>query len=542
MIKGIIFDFDNTLYDYDTINLYALNFVIQELSCNFNIEVNVIKNKYDKINKQIKNENNPTNKFNKMIYFKKLFEELNISIIHLLEYIQIYNNKFYENFNLYDGVLELFKFLHSKNIKIGILSNNNFSQQYIKIQKTNLINYIDIILTSDECGEEKPSKNIFLLIQDKFKIPFKYLAYVGDSYYHDIIPSLELGMLSFFFNNSYDLKLCDKIIYFNSFNVLLEHLKNYFITVHELVFLSKYFGQSVLNIQGSGGNISIKQQELIFIKASGTILGNMSYDNGYCLADNTKCKNLLLNNKNTIKDIAIFDFNIPSIETFFHSFMKKYTIHLHFTLSNIYFCSNNQITLDNFEYNYRIIDFYNPGIELANEIYKYYNRNCDIYFLKNHGIIITSDNMSEIFVYYDYIFKYFNKICNNLYDNEYISFLINKIYYDNNFSVLVKNINIPYHMLVNIRYIFPDMIVFIKNIANISKLNNLEDKFIYYDIIIYNNNVYCVAENLIKLYSLIEILESYKTIYLSNNGNIIEINDIKSIIEMPQEKYRASLI
>ena len=50
MKKISIFDFDNTLYDYDTINLYALNFVIQELSCNFNIEVNVIKNKYDSIN------------------------------------------------------------------------------------------------------------------------------------------------------------------------------------------------------------------------------------------------------------------------------------------------------------------------------------------------------------------------------------------------------------------------------------------------------------------------------------------------------------
>lgn len=544
MIKGIIFDFDNTLYDYDSANIFALNFVIKELSFNFNIEITIIKNTFDKINKQIKNENNTANKFNKMIYFKKLFEELNISLIHLSKYLQIYNNKFYEEFTLYDGVLELFEFLRSKNIKIGILSNNNFAQQYIKLHDTNLVNYIDVILTSDECGEEKPCKNMFLLIQDKIKIPFKYLAFVGDNFQHDIIPAFELGMLTFFFNTLHEFKLHDKIIYFSSFYNILDFFKNYFINIHELIFLSKYFGQSILNIQGSGGNISIKQNDLIFIKASGIILGNMCYDTGYCLADNNKCNYLLFNNKNAIKEITILGSNVPSMETYFHSFMKKYTIHLHFTLSNIYFCSINQDKqdiLNNFEYNYKIIDFYNPGIELASQIYKYYNNLCNFYFLRNHGVIITADNINDIFIYYNYLFNYFNKIYNNLYINEYITFVINKIYYDNNFSVVVKNIDISYDILLNIQYCFPDMIVFIQNIANLKNIDELKTQFMYYNIIILNNIVYCVAENLIKLYSLIEIIESFKLIYLSNNGNVKTITNIKSIREMPEEKYRSSL-
>ena len=63
----------------------------------------------------------------------------------------------------------------------------------------------------------------------------------------------------------------------------LEHVESTYcvrfilFVLHLLIYLSKLFGQSVLNIQGQGGNISVKthNDELILIKSSGKILANM---------------------------------------------------------------------------------------------------------------------------------------------------------------------------------------------------------------------------------------------------------------------------
>lgn len=57
MILGILFDFDNTLYDYDLINKIALNKLFDELVLNNNLNKNYIENLYQKINNNIKNSN-----------------------------------------------------------------------------------------------------------------------------------------------------------------------------------------------------------------------------------------------------------------------------------------------------------------------------------------------------------------------------------------------------------------------------------------------------------------------------------------------------
>ena len=541
MIKGIIFDFDNTLYDYDIANKYALDCAFDFISTSYDINKELILNTYKIINNQIKNENNPNNKFNKTIYFKIIFEKLKLSLTHLNDCIFIYNNKFIEKYNLFNGVIDLFQYLKSKNIKIGILSNNNFFQQYSKLITNDILKYIDIILTSDECGDEKPSKSMFLLIQHKLNLSFDQLAYVGDNFEHDIVPAIEYGMLPFWYNKSYVFNIDKKIIYFGCFNELICFFKRYFETIKDLIFLSKYFGQSVLNVQGAGGNISVKLDNLLFIKSSGFILGNMSYNEGYCIVNNNECNQMRKESNTNLIDSKIFGYKIPSMETYFHSFMKKITIHLHFTLSNIFFCSTKEINLSDFKYNFIIIDYYIPGIELANQIFKYYNDKCDIYFLKNHGIIITGDDINSIIAIYEYIFTYFDKINGNIYNEDYISFLLSKIYHDNKLSCVIRPTNIPCQMIKKILFCFPDMIVFIKNIIEVIQIDQLRDKFINYDIIVYNNTVYCIAENIQKLYSLLEILESYKILFSINNEDLISINNLSQIRDMPQEKYRIAL-
>lgn len=560
MIKGVIFDFDNTLYDYESVNSEALKYTFACMSKQFNINTEIINSLYQIINKNIKSSNNSFNKFNKYIYIKLLFEQLNISIKFIYDYVNIYNEHFYKLFKLHDGVAELFIFLKSKNIKIGILSNNVFLQQLDKLKYANILDYIDIVQTSDECGEEKPNKQIFYLLQSKINIPFENLAFVGDNYDHDILPSVELKMLPFWFNSEFKFKISNNIIKFGNFIGLTDFFINYHKTVNELIFLSKYFGQSSLNVQGPGGNISVKLDNILFIKSSGSILGNISLVEGYCLVDNVKCVEILEKNNNEVYNAASINSNFnykmklfgsknPSIETFFHSFMKKYTVHLHFTLANVFLCSNNNLNLllSDFEYNYKIIEYSTPGIELASEINKLYDKLCNIYFLKNHGIIITADNIEDILHLYDYVFNYFNNKLNNKYDNELICFNLNELYHKNGKNVIIKNIqSFSIDTFKNIIICFPDLAVFVQKIIEIDDINLFSNNFVASDIILYQNGVFLITENINKMYSLIEILESYIILYdhykqITNNCNtysLVEINNILHIQNMPEEKYR----
>lgn len=548
MIQGVIFDFDNTLYDYDSINTNALQTTFYCISKQFDINIDIINNTYNKINKNIKSSNNSVNKFNKHIYIKQLFETLNIPIKFIHHYVTIYNDNFYKLFKLYDGVIELFQWLKQKHIKIAILSNNIFLQQLDKLKFVEIIDYIDIIQTSDECGEEKPNKQIFYLIQSKLNISFDHLVAVGDNYDHDIVPSIELKMLPFWFIYNNPFQILDNIIKFGNFIDLNIFFINHFKITDELVFLSKYFGQSNLNVQGPGGNISVKSDDILYIKSSGCILGNISYNEGYCLVDNIKCIEMLNKYDNSVKNTKIFGDKIPSIETYFHSFMKKYTVHLHFILANVFLCSETNLLVffKDFTYNHKIIDYYTPGIELASEVYKKYTKNDDIYFLKNHGIIITADNIQDILNYYDYIFNYFNTKLDNKYNNELICFKLNEIYRKHSKNVVVKHISkMDYKILQNMIICFPDLAVFAEKIIEINDLDILLNKFNDYDIILYQENVFFVTENMTKMYSLIEIIESYKLLFHHNyqqnnqNGNLlVEINNILHIQNMPEEKYR----
>ena len=504
------------------------------------MNVEDIEKIYKKINKNIKDSNNTNNKFNKIIYVKQILEEFKISISLLDKYYEIYQNEFNNNFILYDNVLDLFKTLKKNNIKIAICSNNIFIQQYDKFKQCNLLDYVDYIQTSDECGEEKPHLNIFLNIQNKLEIPFENIVFIGDNYEHDIYPSLKLKMLPFHYVHQSELLLKNNYIQFGNFADLNIFFKKYFETVNQLIFLSKYFGQSVLNIQGPGGNISIKLDDIIFIKSSGAVLGNLSYNEGYCLANNVKCIELLDNNKELeLKNSKIFGYKIPSMETFFNSFMKKYTVHIHFTLSNILFCSNKDFSIDGSQYKYKIIKYIPPGLLLAKEIYKKYDKDIDIYFLENHGIIITSNELNNIIEIYENTYKYFNNMLNNKFNNELNTFYINKEYYlRKNRTLVIRTIDYPYQILEKIKYCFPDLAIFIEKIGIFNNLEELYENMDNFNIIILNIQIYICAENLNKLYYLVELIDKYKVLSLYSYDYLNNIDDVKYLQNMEQEKFR----
>ena len=570
MIEGVVFDFDNTIFDYDFCNKKALDKLFVEIEKKHSVSYEKIDKIYRKINTQIKTSNNPVNKFHKYVYIQQLCETLQIPLIDLQGYLDIYNQTFKKHFQLNEGIIPLFEFLKSKKIKIAVCSNNVFYQQYQKCIESNILQYIDILQTSDIFGEEKPNPNIYSHVFEKMNIPKDRIIWVGDCLEHDIYPCLEKNILAFHYNplkgkNQSNPDLLEKVyckpyenkFYFEiqTFQSLLKFINQLFYSIDRLVFLSKYFGQSVLNVQGAGGNISVKvNEETMLIKSSGSVLGNMTLNDGYCLVHSPTCIKLIDENReNDLRFSKIQGSKNPSMETFFHAFMKKYTIHIHFTPSNVFFCSNNKshhfLEDEHFE-QYRIIEYIPPGLLLSKNIMKQYSDSIPIYYLKNHGLIISSNHLEDVFRIYNNIFDFWNIKANHVFSKDMKAMNIQKFLYLNfQKTFVVRHTNYDAKLFSPIIYCFPDLAIFVSHIINISSKNHwqseLEKKVRkeskMSNVLIIENDVFIIAETLNNLYNLDEVISSYNTLQQGANifsKKLVSIEDISYIQNMEAEKYR----
>lgn len=103
--------------------------------------------------------------------------------------------------NLYPGVREMLLRLRVTH-KLGIITDGRPEGQRAKLNV--LKPPVDEIIITDELGGiefRKPNKAAFLIMQQRFSIPFEKLGYVGDNLKKDFVAPQILGMKCFYFSN-----------------------------------------------------------------------------------------------------------------------------------------------------------------------------------------------------------------------------------------------------------------------------------------------------------------------------------------------------
>lgn len=172
-----------------------------------------------------------------------------------------------------------------------------------------------------------------------------------------------------------------------------------------------------LLVQGTGGNVSWKDKKKLWVKASGTSLSETLKKNIFVPLDLEIINSQVQNGSfNLIKDNHAKILR-PSIETMFHAILPyKYVLHLHAVdpLSSLV----RQSKVENHVWekcpcNPILINYKKPGDELAKEIYnvssqKFFSK---LYLLKNHGIIVASNDIYELQSILNETNSYF-KFCN----------------------------------------------------------------------------------------------------------------------------------
>lgn len=544
---SVIFDLDNTLYNYDTCHDEAVKKSLEKISELSNIGKELIKSEYLSVSKKLKLElNNTAASHNRFIYFKIILSKLNRNIdVKIIN--DIYWSEFYKNIKLEPNVEDLLVFLKNNKIKCYILTDYTIEHQYEKLNKLNILNYFDDVFTSEEIGIEKPSLKAFSYCLNKIKS--NNCIFIGDSYEKDIEGSINSGIFPFHYIKSSKFEIMDRYAKFGNFQMLLDFFIRCKKTLEELEHLGKYFGQRFDLTQAGGGNISIKDDSILFIKSSGVKLSDMNQKGGYSIINLNRLKEDVLNN--IYKEINSYNIildNRASMETYMHSYLKKYTIHLHPIQCNRVLCREdaNKICSDILE-NYCLIDYVTPGIELSRNILsKNYNGN--FYALKNHGVIYTTDNFENLIEDLEDILLVFEN--NSKIDLSKYR-LVNKIsnYFDQKLIVYLSEDTVV-NKITEMDILFPDMIVFCGFETIFCNMDNIESKIKLYNdnynespkIIIFDSKIYIISNSLNKCMEIESVIKSQILIY-KDNSNLVKLNDkdCREIINLDSEKYRINL-
>jgi rhamnose utilization protein RhaD (predicted bifunctional aldolase and dehydrogenase)/NAD(P)-dependent dehydrogenase (short-subunit alcohol dehydrogenase family) len=189
--------------------------------------------------------------------------------------------------------------------------------------------------------------------------------------------------------------------------------------LQELVTISRFYGSDKNFVIAGGGNTSFKDEQTLWIKASGHPLASLSAD-GLVALDREKLK--LISGKSYSEDplkreeevkndlyAAIIDRELnrrPSVETSLHEMISyRFVVHLHPTLVNGVLCSRNAKSIINelFGSKALFVPYTDPGYvlfkKLETEIIKYreaFGNDPSMIFLENHGIFVAADSGTEI--------------------------------------------------------------------------------------------------------------------------------------------------
>ena len=101
-----------------------------------------------------------------------------------------YRSFVYENFARtavkFEEALPMLNALKKSGRAVGLITNGNHALQYGKLDMIGLRDVFDEIIVSGDVMEEKPDRDIFLLMSDKLSLRPEQMIYVGDNPRNDI--------------------------------------------------------------------------------------------------------------------------------------------------------------------------------------------------------------------------------------------------------------------------------------------------------------------------------------------------------------------
>lgn len=189
--------------------------------------------------------------------------------------------------------------------------------------------------------------------------------------------------------------------------------------LQKLIEISRLYGKNKDYVIAGGGNTSYKNNDYIWVKASGASLADID-ENGFVKLDRKKLQSLSsyqysqepmereLQVKNGLNACVVENKNSvrPSVETSLHEiFDYSYVVHTHPYLVNALVCSKNskKLVLELFGEETLYIPYVDPGYTLfkkveaqLQEYRQVFSTDPQITFLENHGVFVSANSIEEV--------------------------------------------------------------------------------------------------------------------------------------------------
>lgn len=191
----------------------------------------------------------------------------------------------------------------------------------------------------------------------------------------------------------------------------------------DLIEISRFFGQKKKYVIAGGGNTSFKNDTDIWVKGSGTSLGNIDLK-GFAVLDRKNLKEIYTKNysPDSIKREAEVKEDLhracrpgvtvrPSVETSLHELIGySFVVHTHPTLVNAITCSRKAEETIRILFGDSVlyVPYIDPGyilfikiLDTLNTWRKDHPADPKLIFLQNHGVFVAADTTEEIKKLYD---------------------------------------------------------------------------------------------------------------------------------------------
>jgi putative hydrolase of the HAD superfamily len=183
-IKSILFDMDNTLFDFIEAKHAACNAIVEHLG----LKDSRVLFKY----------------FLRGVYHFEAWENIRdymndrgiYSEQAYLDCCVLYEKKKLETIDPYPNVVETLHQLKKMGLSLGVVTDAYIGHARSRLMKTRLFDLFDVLVTADMTGTKKPSPEIFFKTLEKLQIMPCQALFVGDSMRRDIEPAKKIGMVT----------------------------------------------------------------------------------------------------------------------------------------------------------------------------------------------------------------------------------------------------------------------------------------------------------------------------------------------------------
>ncbi len=206
--EAVFFDLDDTLYSYPVCNEAGKAAAFREArELGYDLSRAAFDDLYAEGRREVKRELAGTaSAHERFLYFKRALE-IYTGTHHSRDALALgeaYWETYVEEMELFDGVRKTFAELQEAGVDVAIVSNLTTRIQMEKIDALGIEAYVDLVLTSEETGREKPASDMFTLPLAQLDRRPSDVVMVGNDVESDIEGGNAVGLTTVLFNGETD--------------------------------------------------------------------------------------------------------------------------------------------------------------------------------------------------------------------------------------------------------------------------------------------------------------------------------------------------